>query len=152
MSTFCRVRMVGVFIQTGRCRKDNGRNCLCIIKLFRGAGVVTPPSPPRTTFAFTHLPFKMFLERSLNDPHPHHPTSSIFHCYPPPHPPPLPSPPQKILIIHLDSCTVMFSGFLDAVIKQFLSKEQLLRDRRKQRLRSHLTFQCCFFIKQQGQI
>ena len=39
---------------------------------------------------------KMYLERSLNDPH--HPTSSILHCYPPPHPPPL--PPLKILIIH----------------------------------------------------
>ena len=36
----------------------------------------------------------MFLERSLNDPHPHHPTSLL----PPPHPPPL--PPLKILIIH----------------------------------------------------
>ena len=37
--------------------------------------------------------FKMFLERSFNDPTPHHSTSSIFHCYPPPHPPPLPPPP-----------------------------------------------------------
>ena len=26
--------------------------------------------------------FKMFLERSLNHPTPHHPTSSILHCYP----------------------------------------------------------------------
>ena len=55
------------------------------------------PPPLRTTFAFTHPCFKMFLDRSLNDLH--HPTSSILHCYPPPHPPPLP-PPLKILIIH----------------------------------------------------
>ena len=32
----------------------------------------------------------------------------------------------------LNSCTFIFSGFLDAVIKQFLSKEQLFRNRRKQ--------------------
>ena len=51
--------MVEVFSHTGRCRQDNGRNCL--------------------------------------------------------------------------TCTlVIFSGFLDAVIKQFLFKEQLLRNRRKQ--------------------
>ena len=40
-------------------------------------------------------------KRSLNDPHPHHPTSSIFHCYPSPSTTPSPPPPLKILIIHL---------------------------------------------------
>ena len=35
----------------------------------------------------------MFLERFFDDPH--HPTSSTFHCYPPPHPPPLPPPPKN---------------------------------------------------------
>ena len=65
-----------------------------MIKIFRGAGVVTPSKPPPPYEQLLPLPtpyFKMFLERSLNDPPtPHHPTSSIFHCYAPPHPPPLP--------------------------------------------------------------
>ena len=57
----------------------------CMINIFwggggRGGDTFDTPSPLRTTFAFTHPCFKMFLERSLNDPH--HPTSSIFHCYP----------------------------------------------------------------------
>ena len=50
--------------------------CMCMIKIFWGGGVVTPSKP----LPFTHPCFKMFLERSLNDPH--HPTSSTFHCYP----------------------------------------------------------------------
>ena len=62
----------------------------CMIKIFWGAGVQLLPLPTPC--------FKMFLERSLNDPH--HPTSSIFHCYPVPHPPP---PSLKILIIHKDA-------------------------------------------------
>ena len=79
------------------------RFLMCMIKIFWGAGVVTPSKPPSPTNNFCLYPpcFKMFLERSLNDPHPHHPTSSIFHCYPSHHPPPLPPPsPLKILIIH----------------------------------------------------
>ena len=64
--------------------------------------MVTPSKPPPPCEKLLPLPtpcFKMFLERSLNDPlTPHHPTSSTFHCYPPPHPPPL--PPLKILIMH----------------------------------------------------
>ena len=60
-----------------------------------GAGVVTPskPPPPYEQLLPLSTPcFKMFLERSLNDPH--HPTSSIFHCYPPT-PSTTPSPPPK---------------------------------------------------------
>ena len=34
--------------------------------------------------------------------------------------------------LHFYTCTVIFSGFLDAVMKQFLSKEKLLSKRRKQ--------------------
>ena len=78
---------------------------LCMIKICRGVGqgVVTPSKPTPLYEQLLPLPipcFKMFLERSLTTPHPHHPTSSIFHCYP------LlihhPSPPLlKILIIHL---------------------------------------------------
>ena len=74
---------------------------LCMIKIFRGAGVVTPsnPLPPYEQFLPSLTPcFKTFLERSLNDPYP-----------PPPHfkhlsiiPPLIHHPfPQKILIIHL---------------------------------------------------
>ena len=66
------------------------------LKFSGGAGVVTPskPSPPYEQLLPLPTPcFKMFLKRSLNDPH--HPTSSIFHCYPLPHPPPLPPPPKN---------------------------------------------------------
>ena len=64
----------------------------------RGGDTFKPPSPYEQLLPLPTPCFEMFLERSLNDPHPHHPTSSIFHCYP------LhihhPSPPKKILIIH----------------------------------------------------
>ena len=58
---------------------------LCMIKIFRGGrGVDTfrTPSTLRTTFAFTHSPvFRCFWKDPLMTPH--HPTSSIVHCYPP---------------------------------------------------------------------
>ena len=41
---------------------------------------------------------KMFLERSLNDLH--HPSSSIFNCYSPPHPPPMPPINKKFYHTH----------------------------------------------------
>ena len=78
----------------------------CMIEIFRGegAGVVTlsRPLPYEQLLPFPTTCFKMFLERNLNDPHPHHPTSSIFLCYPPPYPPPLPTP-LKILIVRPSS-------------------------------------------------
>ena len=61
---------------------------------------MTPSKPPPPYEQLLPLPtpcFKMFLERSLNAPHPHHPTSSIFHCYPSLSTTPS---PLKILIIH----------------------------------------------------
>ena len=62
---------------------------LCTIKIFlvgRGGDTFKPLPPPlRTTFAFTH---HLFLQRSLNDPTPHYPTSSILHYLLPPLPPP----------------------------------------------------------------
>ena len=45
----------------------------CMIKIFWGAGVVTPSKPPPPYEQLLPLPtlyFKMFLERSLNDPPP----------------------------------------------------------------------------------
>ena len=65
-----------------------------MIKILWGQGGwhLQTPLSLRTTFAFTHPLFNIFLER------PHHPTSSILHCYPFPihHPFPL-----KMLILHI---------------------------------------------------
>ena len=72
----------------------------------RGGDTFKPPSPYEQLLPLPTPCFKMFLERSLNDPR--HPTSSILHCYPPPHPPPLP-PPLKILIIHRGVLFEMFA-------------------------------------------
>ena len=80
----------------------------CMIKIFWGPVVVIPskPLPPMNNFCFYPPPcFKMFLERSLNDPH--HPTSSIFHCYPLPIYHPFPPPPKNF-----DHTQVLQSQFL----------------------------------------
>ena len=64
--------------------------------------MVTPskPSPPYEQLLPLPTPyFKMFLERSFNDPPPPPPHFNHLSLLPPPHPPPL--PPLKILIIHL---------------------------------------------------
>ena len=74
---------------------------MCMIKSFRGggAGVETPSKPPTNNFCLYPPPIlRCFWKDPLMTPTPHHPTSSTFHCYPPPHPPPL--PPLKILITH----------------------------------------------------
>ena len=67
-----------------------------MIKIFGGAGVVTPSKSPPPYEQLLPLPtpcFKMFLERSLNDPPaPHFKHPSLL---PPPHPPPLLPPPPK---------------------------------------------------------
>ena len=49
------------------------------------------PTPLPTTFAFTHPFLRCFWKDPLMTPTPHHPTSSIFYCYPLPihHPFPL---------------------------------------------------------------
>ena len=60
-----------------------------------GAGVVTPSKPLLPTNSvclYSPSVFKMFLERSLNDPPP--PYFKHLSLLPPPHPPPLP-PPKK---------------------------------------------------------
>ena len=69
----------------------------CMIKIFwggRGGDTFKIPSPLRTNFAFTHPCFKMFLERSLNDPPPPHFKQS-FTATIPPTPSITPSPPKN---------------------------------------------------------
>ena len=73
-----------------------------------GAEVLTPSKPPAPYEQFSPLPipcFKMFLERSLNDPPPPH--FKHLSLLPPPHPPPLPNP-IKILIIHTWPSSTVF--------------------------------------------
>ena len=75
-----------------------------MIKIFWGGrgGDTSKPPPPMNNFCLYPPPvFSCFWEDSLMTPTCHHPTSSILHCYPPPHPPPLPL--LKILIVHLPS-------------------------------------------------
>ena len=72
-----------------------------MIKIFRGGrgcDTFKTPSPYEQLFPLPTPYFKMFLERSLNDPPPPH--FKHLSLLPPPHPPPL--PPLKILIIHLE--------------------------------------------------
>ena len=69
-----------------------------MIKIFwgeggRGGDTFETPSPYEQLSPLPTTCFKMFLERSLNDPH--HPTSSIFHCYPLPLPIHHPVSPHK---------------------------------------------------------
>ena len=74
----------------------------CTIKISRGAGVVTPSKPPPPYEQHLPLPtpcFKMFLERSLNDPPPPPPHFKHLSLLPPT-PSTTPSPQKKILIIH----------------------------------------------------
>ena len=66
----------------------------CMIKIFwggRGGDTFETPSPPTNNFCLYPPPvLRCFWKDPLMTPH--HPTSSTFHCYPPPHPPPLPPP------------------------------------------------------------
>ena len=92
-----------------------------MIKIFRGgAGVVTPlkPLPPTNNFCLYPPPV---LRGFWKDPlmTPHHPTSSTFHCYPPPHPQPL--PPLKILIMHM-----VFQEKTSTIIDNFHSRARFL--------------------------
>ena len=69
----------------------------CMIKIFWGAGVVTPSKPPPPYEQLLPLPtpcFKMFLERSLNDPHPPPPHFKHLSLLPP-SPSTTPSPPKN---------------------------------------------------------
>ena len=86
-----------------KCLLGGGRGRVkCIIKIFRVAGVVTPSKPPPPYEQLLPLPtpyFKMFLERSLNDPPPPH-FKHLSLLPPSPSTTPPPPPPLKILIIH----------------------------------------------------
>ena len=70
-----------------------------MIQIFQEGGRGGAPSnPPPLYEQLLPLPtpcFIMFLKRSFNDPHPQHPTSSIFHCYPLPIHHPF-NPPKEI--------------------------------------------------------
>ena len=95
-------------------RRTGGSNCemfeipWCMIKIFRGGrggDTFETPSPPTNNFCLYPLPvLRCFWKDPLMTPTTHHPTSSTFHCYPPPHPPPL--PPLKILIMHVVSIII----------------------------------------------
>ena len=77
-----------------------------MIKIFRGGrggDTLKTPSPYEQLLPLLTPCFKMFLERSLNDPHPPPPHFKHLSLLPPPHPPPL--PPLKILIVHLKGRT-----------------------------------------------
>ena len=63
-----------------------------------GGDTFKTPSPYEQLLPLPTPCFKMFLERSLNDPPPPH--FKHLSLLPPPHLPPIP-PPLKILIIHL---------------------------------------------------
>ena len=74
----------------------------CMIKIFRGgrgSDTFKPPPPYEQLLPLPTPCFKMFLEGSLNDPHPPPPHFKHPSLLPPPHPPPLP-PQKKLLIIH----------------------------------------------------
>ena len=74
----------------------HSQHMIKILQGGRGDDTFKPPSPYETTFAFIHPCFRMFLKRSLNDTPPHHPTSSIFYCYPLPiYQPFSPPPPPR---------------------------------------------------------
>ena len=83
-----------------------------MIKIFRGAGVVTPSKPPPPYEQLLLLPtpyFKMFLERSLNDPPPpHFKHLSLL----PPTPSTTPSPPPKNFDHTLEECQIFTVQFL----------------------------------------
>ena len=67
-----------------------------MIKIFRGAGVVTPSKPPPPTNNFCLFPppiLRCFWKDPLMTPH--HPTSSIFHCHPHPIHHPFSPPPKN---------------------------------------------------------
>ena len=78
----------------------------CMINIFwlggggQGWWHLQTPSPYEHLLPLSTPCFKCFWKWSLNDPHPHHSTSSILHCTPSPSTTTSP-PPLKILIIHL---------------------------------------------------
>ena len=82
-----------------------------MIKIFRGGrggDTFKTPSPPTDHFCLYPPPVsKCFWKDPLMTPY--RPTSSTFHRYPPPHPPPL--PPLKIFIIHISKkCHIKTAG------------------------------------------
>ena len=96
-------------------------SCRCMIKISRGAGVVTPSKPPPSPYEqLFPLPipcFKMFLERSFNDlPPPHFKHLSLL----PPSPSTTP-PPLKILIVHQCALPLMCQYVIARARRRLLS-------------------------------
>ena len=89
-----------------------------MIKIFRGGGrggdTFKTPLPPMNNFCvYPPSVLKCFWKDPLMIPHPHHPTSSIFHCYPPPHPPPL-LPPKNF-----DHTLTSERNFIESSVRWF---------------------------------
>ena len=82
-----------------------------MIKIFQGAGVVTPSKPPPPYKQLLPLPtpcFKMFLERSLNDPPPPPPHFKHLSLLPPT-PSTTPSPPKNFDHTHSGGLGLLIS-------------------------------------------
>ena len=102
----------------------------CMIKIFRGAGVVTPsnPLPPMNNFCLYPPPvFRCFWKDPLMTPH--QPTSSILHCYPLPIHRPFP-PPKNFDRTHaLD--VDYYSRFISLCVMHLLRVAAVLEIREK---------------------
>ena len=90
----------------------------CTSKCLFGAGgrdgdTLCTPSPLQAMFAFSHLYFKMFLERFLNGPHSLLPHFKYLSPFPHPSPPP---PHIKNFNRTLRQCTDLESNFSTTVL------------------------------------
>ena len=73
----------GFYINDPSCFRTQNYRSSVQLKFFWGVMTSSRTPPPYEQLLPLPTPyFKMFLEIFLNDSHPHHPTSSIFHCYP----------------------------------------------------------------------
>ena len=120
-----------------------------MIKIFwgaRGGDTFKPPPSYEQVLLLPTSVLRCFWKDPLMTPTPHPPTSSILHCYPPPHPPPhsppLPLPPPPPL--------KNFDHTLGPTCRPGVSRKQTedpkqaliaLRESRRERLLSLFTFQ-----------
>ena len=99
------------------------------LKFSGGGGMVTPSKPPSLYEQLSPLPtpcFKMFLERSLNEPPPpHFKHLSLLH----PSPSTTPSPPIKMLIIHWGIVLFMVLTICQQYLSCFCIHQEMMVDR-----------------------